>query len=176
MVNLLASAVAAASGLFASPAARRLALQAAQKATDAFKSVSLGAIQQCRLWKRNRGIRVLYNARKRVLDAEIQALRAAGASRQAMAQHAYEFRRQERLIARQHMRENGDAKSVELLEKRDAKKYGGRGIGDKDGPNFEGLKQDAAGKLVASSVENRRRMRCSSTSSPRRPELILKSI
>jgi hypothetical protein len=147
MVKLLAAALASASSSLSNGTTGRAALQAAQKAKVALRSARLGSVQQCSLWKRNRDIRIIYNARKKVLDAQIQQLSKEGASNRVMAEHAYEFRRNERLVARQRMRENGDVKSLEALEKRDAKKYGLRGLGDKDGPNFEGLKQDAAAKL-----------------------------
>ncbi|MDB5859939.1 MAG: hypothetical protein JWQ76_3628 [Ramlibacter sp.] len=148
MLALLGRAVAAAGALLArNPAARKAGLQAARKAAAAFKSVSRSAVQGCKWWARNRGIRAAYNARKQVLAKELTAMRQAGAPRDAMARKAYEFRRQERLAARRQMRANGDTKSVEKLEARDAAKYGKRGLGDKDGPNFEGLQRDAAAKL-----------------------------
>lgn len=148
MIGLLARAAEAAAKLLGkNSAARKAALDAARKAAEKFKDVGRTAVHNCKAWARNRGIRVVYNANKRLLAKEIDAMRKAGASREEMAKKAFAFRRNERLSARETMRRNGDAASVEKLERRDMEKYGRRGLGDKDGPNFEGLKKDAAKRL-----------------------------
>lgn len=147
MLPLLARAAAAAAALLRSPAIRQKAVATARKAASVFEDASRSAVQGCKRWARNREIRVAYNARKRILAADLDGMRQAGASREQPARRAYEFRRGERLHARQRMRDNGDHESVALLEARDAKKYGVRGLGDKDGPNFDGLQRDATTKL-----------------------------
>lgn len=148
MLVLLARAVAAATALLSkNPAARRAAVEATKKAAAKFSTISRSAVQSCKWWARNRGIRATYNANKRILKKELDAMRTGGATKDALAKRAYEFRRNERLIARQRMRANGDIKSLERLEARDAAKYGKKGIGDKNGPNFEGLQRDSAAKL-----------------------------
>ncbi len=148
MIALLARAAAAAAALLSkNPAARKAAVEGAKKAATKFQAVSRSAVQGCKWWARNRGIRAAYNANKKILKQELDAMRKAGATREALAQRAYQFRRSERLAARKRMRDNGDIKSVEKLEARDAAKYGKRNLGDKDGPNFEGLQRDSVGKL-----------------------------
>lgn len=130
------------------PAAQKTAIDAAKKATTTFKGLSRSAVQSCKWCARNRGIRTAYNARKKILAKELTAMRKAGATTEPLASKAYEFRRSERMTARQKMRANGDFKSVEKLEARDAAKYGKRGLGDKHGPDFEGLNRDAADTLL----------------------------
>lgn len=148
MLGLLARAVAAAGALLAkNPAARKVAVSAAQKSAQVFRRYSRRAVQKCQWWARNRGIRAAYNARKAVLKREIAVMRKSGANKEQIARRAYDFRKQERMLARDQMRKNGDLKSLEKLEQRDAAKYGKRGLGDKDGPSFEGLKSDASAKL-----------------------------
>lgn len=147
MLALLARAVAATAALLSkSPAGRKAAVEAAKKAATKFQTVSRSAVQGCKWWARNRGIRAAYNANKKILKRELETMRKAGASKDALAKRAYQFRRNERLAARERMRANGDIKSVEKLEARDAAKYGKRNLGDKDGPNFEGLQRDSAAK------------------------------
>jgi hypothetical protein len=147
MLQLLMRAAAAAGAALKNPALRAKALQAAQKAGDAVKGAARRSVQACQWWGRNRGIRAAYNARKLALKRELAAMRKAGASTRQMADKAYEFRRAERLRARELMRQNGDLKSVQKLEARDAAKYGKRGMGDKNGPNREGLQRETAQKL-----------------------------
>lgn len=148
MLNLLLRAAGTAAGLLARSPVGRIAVSAAEKAGTAFKDVSRSAVQKCQWWARNRGIRMAYNARKRILKQELAEMKKLGKNSEEMAERAYGFRRQERLEAREAMRRNGDMKSVEALERRDAEKYGSRNMGDKDGPNFEGLQFDARSKLV----------------------------
>lgn len=147
MLPALARAAAAIAAAARNPAVRRAAIDAARKAGETFKDTGRKAVQGCRWWGRNRNIRAAYNARKRVLRKELERMRKAGASKEEMADKAYQFRRAERLKAREQMRRNGDHKSVEKLEARDMEKYGKRGVGDKDGPNFQGLQQETAAKL-----------------------------
>jgi hypothetical protein len=131
-MGALARAAQALARLARSPAARQRLVQAAQKAREAFAQATRKAVQGCKAWQRNRAIRQAYNARKRALKQEIDAMRKAGRSRREIAERAHQFRRSERLSAREQMKRNGDGDLVAKLEKRDLKKYG-----NKDGPDFE---------------------------------------
>ena len=98
--------------------------------------MSRKAVQKCQVWQRNREIRKAYNARKRVLDQEIKQMRKEGKSSKEIAERAYEFRKTERLQAREKMRKNGDDDLVKKLEKRDLDP---KHHSNKDGPTFEQL-------------------------------------
>lgn len=129
---MLGAAVKALVKLAKSPAVRRAVVKAAQKAGSFFKKVKRKVVEKCKFYQRNRKIRQGYNARKRQLKKELAEMKKQGKSPKERAEHAYKFRKNERLSAREEMRRNGDGDAVEKLQQRDLKKYG-----DKDGPTFD---------------------------------------
>ena len=142
VLPLVARAAQALVRLAKSPAVRRAAVKAAQKARATFKRVSRKVVQNCKQWGRNRKVRQQYNARKRELKKQIDNMRSQGKSREEIARKAHEFRRKERVLGREQMKKNGDGKLVKKLRKRDANKYG-----NKNGPDFKQSQQRAREKL-----------------------------
>lgn len=149
MLGLVLRGAAAALKAARSPAVRKAVVEGAKAVGKKAKEVGRSAVQGCKVWQRNRAIRVAYNARKKRLAKDIAAMRAKGAPKSEIMKKAHEFRKGERLRARQEMIKNGDRKLVEKLEKRDLAKYG-----NKDGPTLEHLQAEARKKLLEKGMQN----------------------
>lgn len=149
MIGLAIRAAAAVARAVRNPALRKAVVDAARKVGSKASQLSRSAVQSCKIWQRNRAIRQAYNARKAVLKSELKQMQKQGASKDQMAKRAFDFRKSERLRAREEMIKNGDKKLVERLEARDLQKYG-----SKDGPTYKHLQQKAQQELIQKGVQS----------------------
>lgn len=139
---LLARAAGAVAKVVRNPEVRRKIVEGARRVAAKAKDSARRAMEFCRGWGPNRRIRQAYNARRKVLDAEIKAMRRANAPPEKIAEAAHKFRHGERMRARAEMLKNGDRAGVDRLRARDLKKYG-----NPDGPDFKQSVARAGEKL-----------------------------